>query len=125
MTKRLVTAGILILLLLRSYGKAADEAGRFISGGGVGELSCVEFVSAMEQARRHTYRSVQYWKSIDAYVSYIGGFWTGFNYGWQGRQNIFESWNIEDILGKLEGTCRGNPTGKFLEALVLLVESRK
>jgi hypothetical protein len=95
MTKRLVVAGILILLLLRSQGNAADEAGRFISGGGVGELSCVEFVSAMEQARRHTYRSVQYWKSIDAYVSYVLGFWTGFNYGWRGRQNIFEGRQCE------------------------------
>jgi hypothetical protein len=80
-----------ILVLLRVQSDAADAAGRFVTGGGVGELSCVEFVSAMEKARRYTYRSVEYWKSIDAYVSYVAGFQTGFNYGWEGRQDIFEN----------------------------------
>jgi hypothetical protein len=125
MINRLLIPVIAVLVLLRSHGNAADETGRFITGGGVGELRCVEFVSAMEQARRHPYHSVQYWRSIDEYVQYVTGFWTGFNHGWEGRQNIFEGWAVEEILGKLEGICRENPTTKFYGALVLLVASRK
>jgi hypothetical protein len=113
------------LFLLHSQAFAADEAGRFYDGGGVGTVRCVEFVSAMEAARRHTYRSVSYWKAIDGYVSYVAGYWTGFNYGWRGRQNIFEGWGIEDVIGKLEGICRENPTVPVFAALVLLTEPLK
>jgi hypothetical protein len=125
MTKTAIAAVLVVLLLPRSHGNAADEAGRFVTGGGAGELQCVEFISAMEQARRHPYRSVQYWKSIDAYVSYVSGFRTGFNHGWQGRQDIFEGWDVEEIMGKVEGICREHPTAKFYQALIALVASRK
>ena len=122
---KLACAGTLIYFLLHSQVFAADQAGQFHQGGGVGATPCVEFVSAMEAARRHTYHSVSYWKAIDGYVSYVAGFWTGFNYGWRGRQHIFDGWEMEDILGKLEGVCRENPTTKFYAALGLLISPRK
>ena len=122
---KLVFAGTVILFWLQSQMFAADETGRYYDGGGIGATPCVEFVSAMEAARRHTYRSVSYWKEIDGYVSYVAGFWTGFNYGWRGRQNIFDGWGIEEILGKLEGVCRENPNAQFHHSLVLLISPRK
>jgi hypothetical protein len=124
-------AGIITILALavtiplQSPSYAADERGRFHSGGGVGELACTEFVSAMEAARRHTYKSLEYWKPIEPFLSYTVGFWTGFNYGWRGRQNIFDGLGIEDVLAKVQMTCRERPTIKFYQALGLLVETRK
>jgi hypothetical protein len=114
---------VTILLHLPSY--PADETGRFHSGGGIGEVACTQFVSAMEAARRQKYQSLEYWKRIEPFVSYTSGFWTGFNYGWRGRQNIFDDLGIEDVLAKVETTCRERPTIKFFEALTLLIETRK
>jgi hypothetical protein len=79
---------VAIFTLMSADANAADEAGRFNHRGGVGTVQCVEFVSAMEQARRHKYHSPEYWRSIDSFVAFAAGFQTGFNYGWLGRQDI-------------------------------------
>jgi hypothetical protein len=116
---------VAFVALLHSPSYAADETGRFYSGGGPGEVVCTQFVSAMEAARRHKYQSLEYWQPIVPFVSYAAGFWTGFNYGWQGRQNIFDGLSIEDVLAKVETTCREHPTIKFYQALTFVVEARK
>jgi hypothetical protein len=54
-----------------------------------------------------------------------GRFWTGVNYEWRGRQNIFDGLDIEDVLAKVEMTCREHLTIKFFKALTLLIESRR
>jgi hypothetical protein len=62
----------------------------------------------MEAARRQKYRSLEYWKPIEPFVSYTAGFWTGFNYEWRGRQNIFEGLDIEDVLEREVLTASGD-----------------
>jgi hypothetical protein len=122
---RLITTTLAVTILLHSPSYPADETGRFYSGGGAGEVTCTQFVSAMEAARRHKYQSLEFWKPIEPFVSYTPGFWTGFNYEWRGRQNIFDGLDIEEVLAKVEITCREHPTIKFFKALTLLIESRK
>lgn len=125
MSKNRRAFALALLGFIGTHAYAADETGRFVTGGGVGEESCVTFVAAMESARRYKYHSIEYWAKITSYVSYASGFQTGVNLEWQGRQDVFDGLTIDDVLAKLEGICRDRPSLKYFGALYVLSSSRK
>ena len=105
---------------------SADSNGRYIYGGGVGSVTCPQFVADMEKARSLGINSIAYVNEMQGYVMYLLGFQTGYNVSASDTCDIFPS--VKDdyaLLSWAENYCRANPSGRFANAVVALSIDRQ
>ena len=95
---------------------AADEKG-FMTGGGVGGVSCPEFLNAMSTARQKGGANrLPGVNEIDGFAMYVLGFQTGFNAEAEGVYDIFTSLGSDPALKALyaiEPWCASHPGSKI------------
>jgi hypothetical protein len=125
---RVLSTRILIAALTgisSSADAAAADANGFIMGGHVGALGCPEFLNAMATARqRGGLQSVAGVNIINAWMSYVAGFQTGFNSEADGIYDIFKSLNNpSNVLYAIEPWCASHPDKSFADALLVLAYS--
>jgi hypothetical protein len=95
-------------------------------GGGVGGLSCAEFLNAMAEMRQlggaHTIEGAN---RINVWTEYALGFQTGFNVAAPGTFDIFSAFKDDpapQVLYGVEPLCRDHPEEKFGSALATFAE---
>ena len=116
-----------IIVLLGNAAAARDDRG-FRMGGGVGAVSCPDFLNAMATARKKGgLTSVAGLREIAPYQYYISGFQTGYNSEADGVYDIFESLGNDDasdrVLSELELWCASHPDQTFAIALLAIAQS--
>ena len=105
---------------------SADTNGRYIYGGGVGGVTCPQFVAAMERSRSFGIDSIAYANEMQGYVMYVLGFQTGYNVSAQDTCDIFPSEeNTYALLSWAESYCRASPSRLFANAVVALSIDRQ
>ena len=96
-------------------------------GGGVGSVSCPDFLNAMAAARKKGgLTSVAGLREIAPYQYYVSGFQTGFNSEANGVYDIFESLGHDApdrVLSETEPWCASHPDQTFAVALLALAQS--
>ena len=118
-----ITFVAVILGLSLSHG--ADSQGRFVAGGGVGDLGCIDFLDATATARQQSrFETLPVGSTINLFMQYVLGFTTGFNMSKDGVSHIFRSFGQNHglkVLLAIEPWRARNPTKSFDEALFHIV----
>jgi hypothetical protein len=107
----------------RSIG--ADKQGRFMMGGGVGGVTCPQFLNQMASARQAGgVGSVAGSEFTSNFSNYILGFQTGYNMMSRNRFDIFAKLDMQnfDSLYIIESWCKDHPTDKFSDGVIALAE---
>jgi hypothetical protein len=100
---------------------AADSEGRFWLGGGVGSVSCSQFVSSMKQVESSETGSPSFVEATQGFTMYISGFQTGYNFSTHNTCDIFaEAKTSYELLSWVEKYCQSNPAKRFGDAVVSL-----
>ena len=101
---------------------SADVNGHYIYGGGVGGVTCPQFVASMEKARSLGIGSLGYFNKTQGYTMYLLGFQTGYNISTQDTCDIFSGNEKDDyaLLSWAENYCRANSSNRFADAVVAL-----
>jgi hypothetical protein len=105
--------GVCIVMTCAVDAYAADQAGNYFIGGGVGGVTCPAFVATMDDAHRFSVGSLEWANRTQGYVMYILGFQTGYNMGKPGTFDLFADVTTDQVLAQLEAWCRENPLKKF------------
>jgi hypothetical protein len=115
--RKQIVAGLLLLLLLLNEAIASDETGKFMTGGGVGSVSCPEFLDSMATARqRGGLSSLGGVTAIAPFAMYVAGFQTGYNMGVEGVYDVFAPLGDnanEKVLISVEAWCSKHPEATF------------
>jgi len=114
---------LLATLLLAGPAHAADQHGNYVVGGGVGGVTCPEFVNTIDEARRYGVGSSEWATRTQGYVMYILGFQTGYNLAKPGTFDLFANVSTDQVLAQLETWCRQNPLKKFGQGFEPLVDA--
>jgi len=128
MTPKIWVMSVIIVALFSSGAGAYTEKG-FMTGGGVGSVSCPDFLNAMATARQSGgLTSVAGVRIINPFGSYVLGFQTGYNFGADGVYDVFSSFGAEGdhtnkILFAIEPWCAQHPEAKFDTALFELLKT--
>ena len=126
MSERTVLLTLATIVLLANAAVGRDEKG-FWMGGGVGFVSCPDFLSVMATARKKGGpTSVAGLREIAPYQYYVSGFQTGFNAEAEGVYDIFESLGHDApdrVLSAIEPWCASHPDQTFASAVLALVQS--
>jgi hypothetical protein len=115
----------LLLLLLASPSFGADQQGRYMMGGGVGGVTCPQFLNLMATARQlggvSTPSGVE---QVSNFANYVTGFQTGYNLMSTGSFDIFAKLDTEhfDALYAIEAWCKDHPAAKFGEGVIALAD---
>lgn len=89
---------------------AADSNGQYMVGGGIGSVSCVDFISAMEEARRLGWtRSAASMSGVASFIAFLSGFQTAYNAHVADTCDLFRAQDGSDLTDRLmrvENVCR-------------------
>lgn len=100
---------------------AADSSGRYFIGGGVGAVSCPDFVATMERARQEGVGTVRFAEETQGFTMFILGFQTGYNAYVPDTYDIFPAPGSEyPLLSWVENYCRANPLSNFAKGVVAM-----
>ncbi|TIL40238.1 hypothetical protein [Mesorhizobium sp.] len=108
---------------------AADEQGMFVTGGGMGSVSCPELVDGMALVRqRGGIKSPQGVQATNEFKQYVRGFRTGYNMAAPKVSDAFASLG-DDVVAKsivfIDSWCTKHPEGTFDLGLLELVKTLK
>lgn len=108
---------------------AANEQGMFMTGGGMGSVSCPELVDGMALVRqRGGMKSPQGVQATDEFTQYFRGFRTGYNMAAPGVSDAFASLGDEEVTKSIvfiESWCTKHPEATFDLGLFELVKTLK
>jgi len=107
---------------------AYDKNGEYIVGGGVGSVSCSQYISLLAQAQlAGGINSLEGANMVNPYMSYIVGFQTGYNVSHQGKKDIFADIGGASPTSKalflIEDWCKKNPDKRFGAAVITLADN--
>ncbi len=126
MKKTLPTLFLLTTLLFSNTSFAYDKNGEYITGGGVGSISCAGFNMSIARANVvGGINSIKGSRVISSYINYILGFQTGHNSSHLGKKDVlkkFGSTPTNKLLPLIEEWCKSNPEENFGNALVTVVK---
>jgi len=112
---------VLISLCFAGAASAADNAsGAYVIGGGVGGVECRQFVSIMDQARRHAAADPAYNPQTYHFTMYVLGFKTAYNLQTPDTCDVFGRFTNQQLLTWLKYYCQAYPTKRFGSAVVVL-----
>ena len=100
----------------------ADAPGKYIVGGGVGNIDCPRFVSTMDRAKKFGAGSVGYVNETQGFLMYVLGFQTAYNLQTPQTCDIFDTFTSDQLLAWLENYCRAQPLERFGAAVVALAK---
>lgn len=105
-----IVTGLFAALLVVPNAFPADSNGRYMVGGGVGSARCVDFIAAMEEARRLGWaRSNASISEIAPFVAFVSGFQTAYNAHVADTCDVFRAQDGNDLFTRLmgiENVCR-------------------
>ena len=126
MDLRTIVPALAMIVLFGNAAAARDERG-FWTGGGVGSVSCPDFLNAMAMARKKGgLTSVAGLREIAPFKYYVSGFQTGFNSEADGVYDIFESLGHDTpdrVVSAIEPWCASHPDQTFASGLLALAQS--
>lgn len=123
MVKVFLLAALCTFVVTPAVG--ATSNGQFHIAGGVGGVTCPEFVAAMESARSKGIGSVAYVTEVQGYEMYVLGFETGYNMARPSTYDIFPTHGSKyPLLSWVENWCRTHSTAHFGEGVVALARDR-
>jgi hypothetical protein len=99
---------------------AADNMGRFQTGGGAGEMTCPDYVRTRDTASRFAPNTWGYIENLGAFIQFIAGFQTAFNMLKPDTADIFYRLETDQILAWIENYCRAKPLDRFFHGLTSL-----
>lgn len=123
-----VIVAVLILIIGNSApASAADSAGQYMIGGGVGSLQCVQLTNDMAEARAMGGQTtIAGANKLNIWNQYVVGFQTGYNDAAPGVRDIFARFGSSpsnEVLARIEPWCRQHPLELFGTALIKFVET--
>lgn len=110
----------LLWLLMPPAYSAETGTGAYFMGGGVGGLSCPNFVETISRAKAHGIGSVNYAIETSGFLMYVLGFRTAYNLQTSDTYDIFDNFEDSQLLAWLDDYCKTNPLKKFSDAVVSL-----
>jgi|GEM_PF-4388077 hypothetical protein len=125
-TKIILLTCTLSLAFWDSDAVAYTEKG-FMVGGGVGAVSCPDFLDAMATARQSGGVTTNAGANvINPYLQYVVGFQTGYNFAADGVFDVFGSLGKDPaikVLFAIEPWCAKHPEEHFADALLDLLKT--
>lgn len=120
---------MVVVVITSQPALAATDQG-FMTGGGVGSVSCPDFVDAMALARqRGGIKSPGGVQVVHQFIQYVLGFRTGFNMAWPGVYDAFAPMGNEDVGNKsivyIESWCANHPASGFDDGIFELLKTLK
>ena len=123
--KKTLPTLLLITLFFTTNAFAFDKKGEYITGGGVGSISCSMYISLLNRAELSGgLGSIAGINIINAYMNYTLGFQTGYNPSHLGKKDVFEKFGTpptNKILPLVGEWCEKNLDKNFGNGLVAVV----
>lgn len=108
---------LLVGMMVCGSACAMDANGTCWQGGGVGSLSCPDFLESMDESRRHQSGTRTAVEAVGPFVMYLAGFQTANNMQAAGTCDVFVGRDAKQPLAWAQNYCRSNPLQRFGDAV--------